>query len=102
MLRDWSSIVRYAAVLLLFLLAYALLLRPLKKQVLATVRELPARVASQAAQAAGWTAALDNALAALPPEQRALVLKKQLVDKVKGEPAAASQLIHAWINEEAT
>ena len=30
-LRDWSSIVRYAAVLILFLLAYALLLRPLKE-----------------------------------------------------------------------
>jgi flagellar M-ring protein FliF len=100
-LRDWSSIVRYAAVLILFLLAYALLLRPLKKQVLATVRELPARVASQAPSSAG-NAALEDALAALPPEQRALVLKKQLLDKVKGEPAAAGQLIHAWINEEAT
>ncbi|MFZ0481250.1 MAG: flagellar basal-body MS-ring/collar protein FliF [Terriglobales bacterium] len=98
-LHDWSSIVRYAAVLLLFLLAYALLLRPLKKQVLATVRELPSRVASQAP---AGNAALEDALAALPPEQRALVLKKQLVDKVKGEPAAAGQLIHAWINEEAT
>jgi flagellar M-ring protein FliF len=99
-LHDWSSIVRYAALLLLFLLAYALLLRPLKKQVLATVKDLPARVASQ--QSALGGTGLDSALAALPPEQRALLLKKQLVDKVKGEPAAAGQLIHAWINEEAT
>ena len=99
-LHDWSSVVRYASVLLLFLLAYALLLRPLKKQVLATVRELPARVANQ--QSAIGGAGIDNALASLPPEQRALALKKQLVDKVKGEPAVAGQLIHAWINEEAT
>jgi flagellar M-ring protein FliF len=99
-LHDWSSIVRYAALLLLFLLAYALLLRPLKKQVLATVRELPGRVANQQSAMSG--AGMDNALAALPPEQRALALKKQLVDRVKGEPAAAGQLIHAWINEEAT
>ena len=100
MLHDWSSVVRYASVLLLFLLAYALLLRPLKKQVLATVRELPSRVADQ--QSAIGGAGIDNALASLPPEQRALALKKQLVDKVKGEPAVAGQLIHAWINEEAT
>ncbi|MGA9527435.1 MAG: flagellar basal-body MS-ring/collar protein FliF [Terriglobales bacterium] len=99
-LHDWSSVVRYAAVLLLFLLAYALLLRPLKKQVLATVRELPNRAASQLPSAGN--AALEDALAALPPEQRALVLKKQVVDKVKGEPAVAGQLIHAWINEDAT
>ena len=98
-LRDWSSVVRYASVLLLFLLAYALLLRPLKKQVLATVRELPARVATQ--QSALGGASMESALAALPPEQRALFLKKQLVDKVKGEPVAAGQLLHAWINEEA-
>ncbi len=52
-LRDWSSIVRYASLLLLFLLAYFLFLRPLKKQVLATVRELPARVATQHSGLAG-------------------------------------------------
>jgi flagellar M-ring protein FliF len=90
---------RYAAVLLLFLMAYILLLRPVKKQVLATVRELPGRMAVQPASLGAMK--VDDALAALPPEQRALVLKKQLLDKVKGEPAAAGQLLHAWINEEA-
>ena len=97
-LHDWSSVVRYAALLLLFVLSYFLLLRPLKKQVLATVRELPGRVAAQASVNGG---AVDNVLASLPPEQRALVLRKQLLDKAKGEPAAAGQLLHAWINEEA-
>ena len=97
-LHDWSSVVRYAALLLLFVLSYFLLLRPLKKQVLATVRELPGRVAAQASVNG---AAVDNVLASLPPEQRALVLRKQLLDKAKGEPAAAGQLLHAWINEEA-
>lgn len=98
-LHDWSSIVRYTSLLLLFVLTYIMLLRPLKKQVLVTVRELPGRVAAQQPSVGG--AALDNALAALPAEQRALVLKKQLLDKVKGEPAVAGQLLHAWINEEA-
>ena len=97
-LRDWSSIVRYASVLVLFVLTYFLLLRPVKKQVLATVKELPARIGAQASIA---SATADNALAALPPDQRALALRKQLLEKVKGEPAAAGQLLHAWINEEA-
>jgi len=38
---------------------------------------------------------------ALPPEQRALIIKKQVVDKVKSDPAVASQLVQSWLNEEA-
>jgi flagellar M-ring protein FliF len=99
-LHDWSSLVRYGLVFLMFLMSYLALLRPLKKQVLATMRELPGRVASQQQSSLAGTAG-DSALAALPPDQRALVLKKQLLERVKGEPAAAGQLLHAWINEEA-
>ena len=98
-MRDWSSVTRYGAVLLLFLIVYILVLRPVKKQVLATVRELPGKIASQQSSLGG--AKIEDVLASLPPDQRALVLKKQLLDKVKGEPAAAGQLLHAWINEEA-
>jgi len=35
------------------------------------------------------------------PQQRALTLKKQLLEKVSDEPQAASKLIQAWIHEEA-
>jgi flagellar M-ring protein FliF len=101
-LNDWSSMVRYAALIMLFLLAYALLLRPVKKQLLTTFRELPGRIASQKSQSNSASAELSAAedLAKLPPEQqRAIVLKKQLTEKVKGEPAAASQLIQAWLHE---
>jgi flagellar biosynthesis/type III secretory pathway M-ring protein FliF/YscJ len=102
-LNDWSSMVRYGALIMLFLLAYALLLRPVKKQLLTTFRELPGRVAAQKAQT-GNAASADlgpgQDLATLPPEQqRAILLKKQLAEKLKGEPAAASQLIQAWLHE---
>lgn len=101
-LDDWSSLVRYAAIILLFLLAYALLLRPLKKQLLTTFRELPANLSARKQPAA--VAELDpgqdvNTLPA--PQQRAVVLKKQLLEKVTDEPLAASKLIQAWIHEEA-
>lgn len=101
-LNDWSSILRYAALLLLFLFAYLLLLRPMKKQLLTTFRELPSQLAQKAqiTKAGGIDLAPGQDLAGLPAEQqRAIVLKKQLTEKVKGEPTAASQLIQAWLRE---
>ncbi len=101
-LNNWSSMVRYLALILLFLLAYALLLRPMKKQLLATFRELPSRVAAQKSQVGGAGSAElipGQELASLSPDQRAAILKKQLVDKVKTEPAATGKLIQAWLNE---
>jgi len=104
-LQDWSSMVRYAALLLLFLLAYLLLLRPVKKQVLTTFRELPNAIAAKrqpVASVANVELGPEQDIATLPPvQQRAVTLKKQLLEKVNSEPAAASKLIQAWIHEEA-
>ena len=101
-LDDWSSLVRYAAIILMFLLAYALLLRPLKKQLLTTFRELPAAVAAKNQPVAVGDLAPGQDVNTLPaPQQRAIVLKKQLLEKVSDEPQAASKLIQAWIHEEA-
>jgi len=98
-LNDWSSILRYAALILLFLLAYALLLRPMKKQLLTTLKELPQRVASPNKAGIPELSAEDS-LASLPPEQqRAIQLKKQLTEKVRTEPVAASKLIQGWLHE---
>jgi flagellar M-ring protein FliF len=94
-LNDWSSIVRYGALILLFLLAYSLLLKPLKKQLLITFKELPGRVASQKSA----EGSPGQEMAALPPELRAAALKRQLGDSVRTEPAAATKLIQAWLNE---
>jgi len=102
-LQDWSSLVRYAAIILLFLLAYALLLRPLKKQIVTTFQELPAALSAKKQQpVASVDLAPGEDAATLPPaQQRAITLKKQLLEKVSAEPAAAGKLIQAWIHEEA-
>lgn len=101
-LADWSSLVRYAALILLFLLAYSLLLRPLKKQLMTTFRELPAAVSAKNKPVAGVDLAPGQNLATLPPEQqRSINLKKQLLEKATTEPVATSKLIQAWIHEEA-
>jgi flagellar biosynthesis/type III secretory pathway M-ring protein FliF/YscJ len=67
----------------------------LKKQILTTLRELPARV-SQTALATEPAAVRE----ALPAEQkRTASLKNQLVEHVKKEPSEAGKLLQAWIHE---
>jgi flagellar M-ring protein FliF len=104
---EWRGLLRYAGILALFAIVYFLILRPLKKQILVTLRELPARVARGAKEVGPSASAM--ALAGgvemeLPPgteqARRAAALKRQLTDKVKAEPAAASRLVQGWIRED--
>ncbi len=98
-LNDWSSLLRYAAILLLFLLAYALLLRPVKKQVMLALRGQLPGLTPASAPAAQATVALPEP-AALPPEQqRVIAIKKQLAEKAKTEPVGTSRLVQAWLRE---
>ncbi|HUM04052.1 MAG TPA: flagellar basal-body MS-ring/collar protein FliF [Terriglobales bacterium] len=93
-LTDWSSLIRYGTVLLLFLLAYFLLLRPVKKHALLAFQEVRSRgalkVDSERASDANQ----------LTPGQQALVLKQRLVEKVKAEPGAAGQLVQNLLRGE--
>ena len=104
-LHDWSSLVRYGALLLLFLLAYSLLLRPVKKQILATMKQLPAaRKTAKAGETTPEGTVLparpgSELLSELPDLQQALALKKQLVEKVKAEPTATTRLVQGWLRE---
>jgi flagellar M-ring protein FliF len=100
-LNDWSNIVRYVAIFLFFLLAYFLVLRPMKKQFASALRGLPPRAATaQVPEPAPAGLMAAEPRASLPPEQQRLVnIKKQLVEKAKGESLATSQLIQAWIHE---
>ena len=105
---EWAGLLRYLAIFALFLIVYWLILRPVKKQVVSAWRELPARVAEKtrqlgkAASAAAITTA--GVEIELPPgteqARRATTLKKQLADKVRTEPAAASRLVQTWIRED--
>jgi len=92
-----------------------LLLRPVKKQVLTALQALPARSAAKLisggeVQAAGDVAGrrklepadeiLDLSEQQNNPSMKKLsTLKTQLVDKVKAEPAGASQLVQNWLRE---
>jgi flagellar M-ring protein FliF len=96
--RDWSVVVRYATIVLIFLIVYLLMLRPVKKQFLTAFRD----VAEQRRLAAAAQAKLQDAsLAQLSgAQQETVTLKKQIAEKIKADPAGTSRLVRAWLREE--
>jgi len=101
---QWSGLLRYVGILALFLIVYFLMLRPVKKQVLTALRELPARVAGNAKELTGASARAAAATVEIEPPgteqaRRATTLKRQLSEKVKTEPVVASRLVQSWIRD---
>ena len=100
LIQPWFGMLRYVAITLLFLVVYAMVLNPVKKQAIAAFRQIPAHLSKPltGASAAG------NVLADLPQAsdeaKRAGVLKKELGDKIKAEPAAAGRLVQSWIHDQ--
>ncbi len=102
-LADYSNIVRYAALLALFLIVYLFTLRPMQKRVFASAtpnglappQEVPALAASKTAELATTSAP------ALPDDDAGtLLLKKQIVDLVQAEPATTTRAVQAWLRED--
>jgi flagellar M-ring protein FliF len=102
LLQQWSFVLRYAGVLALFLIVYWLVLKPVKQQVIAAFRELPAKmVRAHKELPKAETSSIEIEL----PEgtdqaKRASALKKRLSEKIRTEPAAASRLVQTWMREE--
>ena len=98
-IQQWSSLLRYAAILLLFAAVYAVLLRPVKKQLLLSFRESSqrSRLKSSPKEAlSGQDHPIIEGEASTPESTR---LKKQAIEKVKAEPVATSRLLQSWIRE---
>jgi flagellar M-ring protein FliF len=95
-LNDYSSVIRYAALLTLFLLVYLLMIKPIQKRVLAT----------QLLQPSALRAPIRNEAELGGPEttdsitQRNLTLKKQLAEFVRAEPESSTVAVRAWLREE--
>jgi len=98
---PWVGALRYLGITLLFLVVYALVLHPVKKQAIAAFKQIPTRFAKPLAAGA----ASGDALASMElphgseEAKRAWALKKEITDKIKAEPAAASRLVQAWIRD---
>ena len=89
--------------LALFLIVYLLMLQPVKKQILISLRELPTRMVRGSKDLAAATANaavnLEVEVPGVEQAKRAATLKKQLSEKVKTEPAVAGRLVQSWIRE---
>jgi flagellar M-ring protein FliF len=94
--KNWAGALRIGAILMLFAAVYLTILRPVKKQVLAAFKELPARLATKTIGNVEITRGDSGEL-----EAGMGSLKKQLAEKVKVEPATATKLVQSWIREAA-
>jgi flagellar M-ring protein FliF len=102
LLMQFPGLLRYLGIFALFLVVYFLILRPVKKQIVTAFRELPAHIARSAGAKSVPSAAVEIELpAGTEQAQRATLLKKQLSDKIKTEPEAATRLVQGWIRETA-
>ena len=102
-MRQFSAEIRYAGLALLFLLVWALMIRPLQKQVVASMKELPVPVAIPIleAPAAGTTAlAAQVARAALEDDAETVRLKHELSELVQAEPASMTRTLQSWLRED--
>ncbi len=107
LLMQWMGLLRYLGILALFAIVYFLVLRPVKQQIVTAFRELPAHVMrghkelGKSAEATLAASAVEIETPTADEEsRRATALKKQLTEKVKAEPAAASRLVQSWIRED--
>jgi flagellar M-ring protein FliF len=99
---DYSSLLRPMSLLLLFMLAYVLVLRPVQKHALSSNQLAAPGVPGQPA---ALTAAQVQSLAAGSAEtgtdvNRAAQLKEQTFDLVRKKPVDTARAMQAWMREE--
>jgi flagellar M-ring protein FliF len=98
LMLDWSSYVRIAAMLLLFLVTYLLVLRPVKKQLIRSLNAAHPKHAAALAGGAGAEPALAEGGGAGSTERPPMTrLKEDISSRVRTEPVSASRLVQSWI-----
>ncbi|HUK46990.1 MAG TPA: flagellar basal-body MS-ring/collar protein FliF [Terriglobales bacterium] len=100
-LVEWSAVLRYVGVTFLFIFVYLIVLRPIKKQILTTFRELPSRLERNTKEMKAKSTPEIELPEGSEQGKLATALKRELTEKVKTEPAAASRLVQSWIREDA-
>lgn len=96
-LHDWSVAVRYAALLLLFLIAYLLILKPVKREIVTAIRGLADSSKQKEEEEGSLQAVAEHGLF----NEEAQSVKRQLIERVKKDPLTTSRLIQSWVDEDA-
>ncbi len=96
---DYSNLLRPASLLLLFLMAYLFVLRPIQKQALGAgvtlAIEQPALARPATSEQLALTAAETSQVT-----HRAGQLKEQTIDLIKQKPVDTARAVQAWLREE--
>jgi flagellar M-ring protein FliF len=98
---PWVGGLRYIGITLLFLIVYALVLHPVKKQAMAAFKQIPTHLAKPLAAGAVSPSILASIELPQGTEEakRAGALKKEIADRIKAEPGAAGRLVQTWIRD---
>ena len=97
-LNDYSSIVRYAVLLGLFVLVYLLTIRPIQRRILSIPNSLLVASRAPARPAPDEEPTVEPASSLA---RRSVMLKKQLAEFVQAEPESSTIAVRAWLREEA-
>jgi flagellar M-ring protein FliF len=106
-LRNGGDIVRYGAMLLLFVLVWALMVRPVQKQLILSLRELKSGEPSPSTllhAEAGTSSTLETrppTVTALPGDEDEIgKVQRRLSELIQNEPAAMTRTLQAWLRED--
>ncbi len=100
--EDYSSLLRPVSLLLLFMMAYLFIVRPIQKQVMSTA---PAQLGAPAQVAAlpggvGANQLSEGYRDQNESAQEAAKLKEQMVGVIKQKPVNSTRAVQAWLREE--
>ena len=99
-LTDYSTAVRYAALLALFLMAYLLMIRPMQKRIFTATPLLPAGVATAALPSGEQTELGAGKVDLIESDAGTNAIKRHLVDMAQTQPDAMNKAVQAWLRED--
>ena len=102
MVNDNVNALKYSSLLLLFMLAWALIFRPVQKQIAGVVLELKAGNQSSLAVAelsSGAELPVDEFDGLLEADTNTVGLKRRLTEMVQAEPATMTRTLQSWLQE---
>jgi len=99
-LSEYSSLVRPASLVVLFLLAYMFVLRPIQRQALAPSQLPRPAQPSSLPSTPGMEQLAMGAAEQRSGNQRANQLKEKTIELIKQKPADTTRAVQAWLNED--
>jgi flagellar M-ring protein FliF len=102
MVNDNVNALKYSSLLLLFVLAWALIFRPVQRQIAGVARELEAGKQSSIAVAelsSGAEMRADEFDNLLEADTNTIGLKRRLTEMVQAEPATMTRTLQSWLQE---